>query len=166
MHLLISFVAVSLAFATLASGQSQTRRYLYISTPDAAQKDYRSGQGILIFDIDQGHKFVQRRIDIPAFHEGLCGFTGNLETHSAYFSTSNRRVGAFDLETKTIVWDKTYEASVDRSFISLGWREDLRSNRILVLRSGQRRVDKTGQCRSRGTQQPCHLKWTPSMAAW
>jgi len=56
----------------------------------------------------RGHKFV-RRIDIPAFQEGLRGFTGNLKTHRAYFSTSNRRVGAFDLETEKLVWDKTYE---------------------------------------------------------
>ena len=117
MQLLISFVAMLLTIATLASGQSQTKRYLYVSTPDAAQKDYRSGQGILIFDIDQGHKFV-RRIDIPAFNEGLRGFTGNLKTRRAYFSTSNRRVGAFDLETEKIVWDKTYEAGADRSSIT------------------------------------------------
>ena len=117
MQPLTSFVTLFLAIATLASGQSPVKRYLYISTPDAAQKDYRSGQGILVFDIDQGHKFV-RRIDIPAFSEGLRGFTGNLKTHSAYFSTSNRRVGAFDLETEKIVWDKTYEAGADRSAIT------------------------------------------------
>ena len=114
---LIAVIAIFLSIATLASGQSQTKRYLYMSTPDAAQKDYRSGQGILIFDIDQGHRFV-RRIDIPAFKEGLRGFTGNLKTHSAYFSTSNRRVGAFDLETEKVVWDKTYEAGADRSAIT------------------------------------------------
>ena len=86
----ISILAILLSLSTLVSGQSPTKRYLYMSTPDAAQKDYRSGQGILIFDIDQGHKFV-RRIDIPAFKEGLRGFTGSLKTHTAYFSTSNRR---------------------------------------------------------------------------
>src|SRR6202790_3344727 len=114
MKLRICFIGFLLSIATLASGQSLTKRYLYISTPDAAQSNYKSGQGILIFDIDQGHKFV-RRIDLPAFQEGLRGFTGNLKTHSAYFSTSNRRVGAFDLETEKVVWDKTYEAGADRS---------------------------------------------------
>src|ERR1051326_1374199 len=111
-------VVFFLAIAVLASGQSPVKRYLYISTPDAAQNNYRSGQGILIFDIDNGHKFV-RRIDIPAVKEGLRGFTGNLKTHSAYFSTSNRRVGAFDLETEKIVWDKTYDGGADRSSVTL-----------------------------------------------
>src|SRR5215471_13722176 len=117
MSLLITLAAILLSVASLAAGQSETKRYLYMSTPDAAQKEYRSGQGILIFDIDQGHKFV-RRIDIPAFKEGLRGFTGSLKTRRAYFSTSNRRVGAFDLETEKIVWDKTYEAGADRSSIT------------------------------------------------
>src|ERR1700682_6170713 len=118
MKLPTSVLGFLLSVATLASGQSPTKRYLYMSTPDAAQSNYRSGQGILVFDIDQGHKFV-RRIDIPSFQEGLRGFTGNLKTHRAYFSTSNRRVGAFDLETEKIVWDKTYEAGADRSSVTL-----------------------------------------------
>ena len=119
MNLSCALVAIFLSITTLASAQPPTKRYLYMSTPDAAQKDYRSGQGILIFDIDQDHKFV-RRIDVPAFQEGLRGFTGNLKTHRAYFSTSNRRVGAFDLETEKVVWDKTYEAGADRSSIPRG----------------------------------------------
>ena len=117
MQMPVSIASIFLTLAALAAGQTGTKRYLYVSTPDAAQKDYRSGQGILVFDIDNGHKFV-RRIDIPAFSEGLRGFTGNLKTHTAYFSTSNRRVGAFDLETEKIVWDQTYEAGADRSSIT------------------------------------------------
>src|SRR5260370_4758287 len=118
MNLLIFVIAIFLSITTLASGQSHTKRYLYMSTPDASQKNYVSGQGILVFDIDQGHKFV-RRIDIPDFKEGLRGFTGSLKTHRAYFSTSNSRVGAFDLETEKVVWSKTYEAGADRSSITM-----------------------------------------------
>ncbi len=119
MNLSSLFVTVFLTAASLAWCQSETKRYLYISTPDAAQKEGRStGPGILVFDIDQGHKFV-RRIEIPAFQEGLRGFSGNFKTHRAYFSTSNRRVGAFDLETEKILWDRTYEAGADRSAATL-----------------------------------------------
>src|SRR3954447_3342482 len=53
------------------SAASQTKRYLYMSTPDASQENYKSGHGILVFDIDDGHKFV-RRIDVPDFSEALC----------------------------------------------------------------------------------------------
>ena len=98
--------------------QSPARRYLYMSTPDGAQKEGRSGNGILVFDIDNGHKLV-RRINIPIFEEGLRGFTGNLKTHSVYYSTSNRRVGAFDLEKDQVVWEKTYEVGADRSSVTM-----------------------------------------------
>ena len=118
MRYLISFLAISLSITNLALGESQTKRYLYMSTPDGAQEPGRSGTGILIFDIDNGHKFV-RRIDIPIFKEGLRGFTGNAQTHRVYYSTTNRRLGAFDLETEKIVWEKTYPAGCDRSSITM-----------------------------------------------
>jgi hypothetical protein len=118
MPTLISLLAILLSAATLAHGQSQTKRYLYMSMPDAAQKEGRSGTGILVFDIDNGHKFV-RRIEVPSFEEGLRGFAGSKKNHSVYFSTTNRRVGAFDLESEKIVWDKTYDGGADRSSITM-----------------------------------------------
>ncbi|MDA2930984.1 hypothetical protein MYX84_13745, partial [Acidobacteria bacterium AH-259-O06] len=117
MHLLIYFITISLSIATLTFGESRTKRYLYLSTPDGAQEEGRSGTGILIFDIDDGHKFV-RRIDIPIFKEGLRGFTGSAKTHRVYYSTTNRRLGCFDLEEDKIIWEKTYEAGCDRSSIT------------------------------------------------
>lgn len=114
----ISFLALFLSIAALALGQSPTKRYLYLSTPDGAQEEGRSGNGILVFDIDNGHKLV-RRIEVPSFQDGLRGFTGNLKTHSVYYSTTNRRLGAFDIETDKVVWEKVYEAGCDRSSITL-----------------------------------------------
>ena len=80
MKKLTSSTAILLAIATVGLSQApkgipgQTKRYLYISTPDAAQEIYKAGApGILIFDIDDGHKFV-RRIPVPEFKEGLRGF--------------------------------------------------------------------------------------------
>ena len=119
MRCLTSLIAILLSIATLALAESKTRHYLYLSTPDGAQKEGRAdGAGILIFDIDNGHKFV-RRIDIPIFEEGLRGFTGNLKTHRVYYSSTNRRLGAFDLETEKVVWEKTYDGGCDRSSITM-----------------------------------------------
>ncbi len=118
MRLLVSLISISLSVASLTFGESRTKRYLYLGMPDGAQQEGRSGlPGILIFDIDGGHKFV-RRIDVPIFNEGLRGFTGNLKTHSVYYSTTNRRLGCFDLEKEKIVWEKTYDAGCDRSSIT------------------------------------------------
>ena len=102
-----------------AQNQSETKRFLYLSTPDAAQVEGQAqGAGILIFDIDNGHSLV-RRINIPVFEEGLRGFAANLETHSAYFSTQNPRIGAFDLETEQITWQQSHHLGSDRSSITL-----------------------------------------------
>ncbi len=114
---LLSFAALFVVLASAAAGQSETRRYLYLSNPDGAQSEGRSGTGILIFDIDDGHKFV-RRIHVPIFKEGIRGFTGTRSARSVFYSTTNRRLGRFDLETETIVWEKTYSAGCDRSAIT------------------------------------------------
>ncbi len=119
MYALISTFILLLSITSSAFGESPTKRYLYMSTPDGAQQEGRSGNGILVFDIDDGHKFV-RRIEIPIFEEGLRGFTGNLKAHSVYYSTTNHRLGRFDLETERIVWESTFEGGCcDRSSITL-----------------------------------------------
>ena len=112
----ISILTFLLSVAPSTFGQSRTKRYLYMSTPDGAQQEARSGSGILVFDIDDGHKFV-KRIEIPIFEEGL---RGNLPAHSVYYSTTNHRLGRFDLERERILWESTFEGGCcDRSSITL-----------------------------------------------
>lgn len=110
-------LAAGLLVAQVLAAEPPLRRYLYMTSPDGAQAEGNSGTGILVFDIDGGHKFV-RRIDIPSFKEGIRGFTANAKTHCAYYSTSNRRLGCFDLETDRVVWERQYEAGCDRSSIT------------------------------------------------
>lgn len=116
----LSFVFVlCLGLPALAMANSgEVQRLLYLSMPDGAQKEGRSKPGILIFDIDDGHKFV-RRIDVPVFEEGLRGFAANLKQHSAYYSSTNHRLGRFDLETEKTVWEQVYDAGCDRSSVTL-----------------------------------------------
>ncbi|MBI4601288.1 MAG: hypothetical protein HY721_04925 [Planctomycetes bacterium] len=111
-------VSNAAAAAPAAPAESPAKRFLYLSMPDGAQTEGRSGTGILIFDIDDGHKLV-RRIEVPIFAEGLRGFTGNLVTRCVYYSTTNRRLGCFHLEEEKVVWEKTYDAGCDRSSITM-----------------------------------------------
>ena len=117
MKTILPFLAVIFAWGNAADAAAADKHYLYMSTPDGAQTEGRSGEGILVFDIDNGHRFV-RRIEIPSFKEGLRGFCGNAKTHSVYFSTTSRRLGCFDLESEKVVWERTYEAGCDRSSIT------------------------------------------------
>src|SRR2546429_4267400 len=104
-----------LSLPSLTRAESGLKRYLYLSTPDGAQEG-GSGKGILVFDIDDGHRFV-RRIEIP-FKEGLRGFCGNAKRHAVYYTTTNRRLGAFDLETERILWERQYDLGSDRACIT------------------------------------------------
>ena len=108
-----------LCFAAIRSdgAESGIKHYLYLSTPDAAQPG-GSGSGILIFDIDQGHRFV-RRIAVPAFSkEGLRGFCASARNHAAYYSMTSRRLGCFDLESESVVWEQTYDTGCDRACVT------------------------------------------------
>ena len=114
-------VLVCLFFVLTASpisAEEKLRRFLYMSTPDGAQKEGASGAGVLVFDIDNGHKFV-KRIDIENFKEGLRGFTGCTATGKLYYSTTSRRMGCFDPATDKVVWDKQYVGGCDRSCITI-----------------------------------------------
>ena len=112
-----SLLALCLTLCLLTSTSAEVRRYLYCSTPDGAQRAGKSGNGILVFDIDNGHKFV-RRIDIPIFKEGLRGFTGCTATKRLYFGTTNKRMGCFDIESDKVIWNRTYDRGCDRSCIT------------------------------------------------
>ena len=115
MKKLIFLSLAILSLPALAGADSGLKRYLYLSTPDASQPG-GSGKGILVFDIDSGHRFV-RRIEIP-FKEGLRGFCGNLKRHAVYYSTTARRLGAFDLESEKILWERVYDVGCDRACVT------------------------------------------------
>ena len=106
-----------LFFVSTALLRAEVNRYLYMSTPDGAQKEGAAEPGIMVFDINDGHKFV-KRIDVPIFKEGLRGFTGCTATKCVYYSTTNRRLGCFNVETEKVVWEKQYESGCDRTCIT------------------------------------------------
>ena len=117
MHTRLLLLLALLSFVPPApAAPAAVKRYLYLSTPDGAQPTGGSDKGILVFDIDDGHRFV-RRIEVP-FKEGLRGFCGSVKNHAVYYSSTSRRMGAFDVETEKILWEKTYDAGIDRACIT------------------------------------------------
>ncbi len=113
------FGCVLLCAAACLPAAMPDGRYLYLSMPDGAQREGRSGSGILVFNMDAGFKYV-RRIEVPDIvKEGVRGFTGSLATHSVYLSTTNHRMICLDLESEKILWNQTYKLGCDRSSISV-----------------------------------------------
>ena len=97
------------------------RRLLYVCVPGIRADVQYGGAGILVFDIDQGHKFV-RRIPLPLLGDpkkplAVKGVCASAETGRLYVSTP-RGLGCLDLLTDKEVWEKTYDAGCDRMSLS------------------------------------------------
>jgi DNA-binding beta-propeller fold protein YncE len=98
------------------------RHYLYVATPGIRNYVEWGGLGLIVYDIDNGHKFVKR---IPTFDppaegqqpENVKGVAANAKTGRIYVSTI-KRLGAFDLTTGARIWVKEYEGGADRMALS------------------------------------------------
>jgi DNA-binding beta-propeller fold protein YncE len=100
---------------------AQTKRYLYVAVPGIRDYLGYGGHGILVFDIDNDHRFV-KRIATKGFHpdgspSNVKGVAVSIPLNSIYVSTieSLQRI---DLATDKIIWEKTFEGGCDRMSIS------------------------------------------------
>ena len=119
MKRLVVLSVLALACLQLAArAEEPLRRFLYAATPDGAQPETASGEGLLVFDIDNGFKFV-RRIGGMKLTAGTRGLTGCKATHSLYYSTTDQGMGRFDLETDKVVWENKFSRGCDRSSVML-----------------------------------------------
>jgi len=94
---------------------------LYVAVPGIRNDLQYGGIGILVFDVDAGHKFIKRipTWDLPPGQEAenVKGIAASAKTGKLYVSTI-KRVACFDLITEKKVWEKTYEGGADRLAIS------------------------------------------------
>ena len=95
--------------------------YLYVAEPGIRNYVEYGGVGVLVYDMDGGHKFLRR---IPTFPEvtgkdpeNVKGVAAHAKTGRLYVSTI-KRVAAIDLNTDKIVWSKEYDGGADRLAIS------------------------------------------------
>ena len=97
------------------------RRLLYAAVPGIRNYIEYGGTGLLIYDVDDGHRLLRR---IPTFPldagvepENVKGIAASAATGRLYVSTF-RRVASFDLTTDTMVWSRAYEGGCDRMALS------------------------------------------------
>jgi len=98
-----------------------TKRYLYVAVPGIRDYLGYGGHGILVFDIDNNHRFV-KRITTKGFHpdntpSNVKGVAVSVPLNSIFVSTieSLQRI---DLATDKLVWEKPFEGGCDRMSIS------------------------------------------------
>ncbi len=97
-------------------------RYLYVAVPGIRNYLEYGGHGVLVYDIDAGHKLVRRipasgGLDEKGEHSNVKGICASAATGRLYVSTI-KTLQCFDLLTDAILWEKTYEAGCDRMSIT------------------------------------------------
>jgi DNA-binding beta-propeller fold protein YncE len=119
--MLINMRAINSQGPVKASAATQNKRYLYVATPGIRDYLGYGGHGILVFDINNNHRFV-KRINTQGFHSNgkpsnVKGIAVSIPLNSIYISTleSLQRI---DLTTDKLVWEKKFEDGCDRMAIS------------------------------------------------
>jgi hypothetical protein len=105
---------------TLASAVNQ-QRLLYVAVPGVRDYLEYGGHGLLVFDIDNGHKFV-KRIPTAGFNENgkprnVKGVCASADTKRIYISTTHT-LQCLDLVSERILWERAYEDGCDRMAIA------------------------------------------------
>lgn len=105
---------------TAHAQDKKPKRYLYVAAPGIRNYLEHGGAGILVFDIDNHHKFV-KRIKTPAGDEkkieNIKGICGCVATKRLYFSTLSK-LYCVDLVTEKTLWEKTLPDGCDRMSIT------------------------------------------------
>lgn len=100
---------------------NSVKRYLYVAVPGIRDYLGYGGHGILVFDIDNHHRFV-KRIATKGFHpdktpSNVKGIAVSIPLNSIYISTIES-VQRIDLSTDELVWEKSFEGGCDRMAVS------------------------------------------------
>ena len=114
-----------LLFAAIPAAQEGETRLLYVAVPGIRNYLEYGGAGVLVYDIDAGHRLL-RRIptnfmdgeDAPeAPPENVKGVCASAKTGRLYVST-HTRMACIDLRTERQLWVKRYPDGCDRMSIS------------------------------------------------
>jgi DNA-binding beta-propeller fold protein YncE len=119
---ILLLVLSSFSISPAASKKTGVEHHqLYVASPGVRNYTEFGGIGILVFDVDDGYKFVRR---IPTWNvpdgekpENVKGIVASAATGRVYV-TSLTHLIALDAVSGKILWDKTYEGGCDRLAIS------------------------------------------------
>ena len=112
-----------LAFQGQASSQEtkgKERHLLYVVAPGIRNYLEFGGAGVLVFDMDNGHKFVKRiptpasKLEKPENIKGVCACAA---TRKLYFTTITK-LYCLDLVTEKTLWEKALPGGCDRMSIT------------------------------------------------
>ncbi len=104
-----------------ARGADTIKRRLYVAEPGIRNYLEYGGHGLLVFDIDHGHRLLKRigtgGLDpkgVPINVKGICA---SARTGRVYVSTI-KQLMCLDLLTGSMLWERTYPEGCDRMAIA------------------------------------------------
>src|SRR6266568_2884619 len=97
------------------------RNLLYVAAPGIRDYLEYGGHGILVFDINHGHKFLKRFASAGVDEKGhplnIKGIAACAKTQRLY-ATTTRSLMCFDLVSGKLLWEKPYPGGCDRLALS------------------------------------------------
>src|SRR5207249_1017295 len=104
-----------------ALAQEKLHRLLYLAEPGIRNYLEYGGHGLLVYDIDDGHKFVRRiatgGLDKDGKPDNVKGVCASAATGRIYVSTIGGML-CVDLTTDKLLWEKKYDKGCDRMSIT------------------------------------------------
>lgn len=117
---LLIVTLATIASAVPARADDAERHLLYVVVPGIRNYLEFGGAGIVVFDMDHGHRFV-KRIDTPASGidkpENIKGVCANARSQRLYFTTLTK-LYCLDLRTDKVLWEKALPGGCDRMSIT------------------------------------------------
>lgn len=99
----------------------EARRLLYVAVPGIRNYLEYGGHGLLVFDIDHGHRFVKRiatggldRDGKPINVKGICASAATGRIHISTINT----LQCLDLVSEKLLWERAYDGGCDRMALS------------------------------------------------
>lgn len=90
---------------------------LYVAEPGIRNDLAYGGHGLLVYDIDHGHRFLRRirtsGLDAQGKPINVKGISANARTSRLYISTI-KQLMCLDLVSEKLLWERTYEMGCDR----------------------------------------------------
>ena len=118
---LILLLSFSLSMSPVPMQSEAEQHLLYVASPGVRNYVEHGGVGILVFDVDNGYKFVRRiktwNVPDGKSPENVKGIAASATTGRVYVTSLNRMI-AIDAVSGEELWDKTYEGGCDRMAIS------------------------------------------------
>jgi len=118
--ILLLLVALSMALTARADDAGEQHR-LYVAVPGIRNYLQYGGHGLLVYDMDNGHKFVKRIATAGLDENGaplnVKGICASATTRRIYISTTQQLM-CISLEDEQLLWQRTYEGGCDRMAIA------------------------------------------------